>query len=218
MPILQMVTYPVEKKWKPWANTYIYYPFTSNLVDQMWNGNTGTMTWTCTFDSSTGIHVTWRSGNYVTWLSNWINNRNLFTWNVWVKAETTTQASYLIWKATAYASTQAQWVNVYSDIQIWICVGNTFYQWWVTQDQKWHNMCLVEENNTTKIYIDWNLISTQSWWTVNNVSEMQLWWWWQYGTSRACDGYIKDYIVETIAWTADEVSAYYNQTKSNYWL
>lgn len=218
MPILQMVAYPVEDKWKPWANTYIYYPLTSNLVDQMWNWNTGTMTWTCTFDNNTGIHVTWRSWNYVTGMSSGINNRNLFTWNVRVKAETTTSASFLIWKSTNSASTQAQRVNVYSNIQIWVCVGNSFYEWGVPQDQQWHNMCVVEENNTTKIYIDWTLISTQAWWTVNNASEMQLWWWWNYWSSRSCDWYIKDYIVETVARTAQEVADYYNQTKANYGL
>ena len=208
--------------WKPWENTYIYYPLTSNLVDQMWNWNTGTMTWTCTFDSSTGIYVTWRSGNYVTGLSNWINNRDLFTLNVWAKKEDNNSWSYLLWYSTPYVDTQSLNLSYWGTLNIDISFQNTSGnpKWCqITYDSNWHNWCIVFENNTEKCYVDWTLIATNSvWWSPNNVSEMQLWWWWTYWSSRSGNWYIKDYIVETVARTAEQVLSYYNQTKSNYWL
>ena len=221
MPILQMVAYPVESKWKPWANTYIYYPLTSDLVDVMWNWNTGTMTWTCTFDSSTGIHITWRSWNYVTGMSNGINNRNLFTWNVWAKKEDNNSWSYLLWYSTNLVSTQC--LNLSQrDSTLYMDVAFSWYWaalWWTMAfDTNWHNRCIVVSSNTEKVYLDWVLIATNSCWTTNNVSELQLWWWGTYWSGRSANWYIKDYIVETVARTAQEVVNYYNQTKANYWL
>ena len=207
--------------WTPWANTLIYYPLTSNLVDQMGNGNTGTMHWTCTFDSNTGIHVTWKSSNYVTWLSNWINNRNLFTLNVRWKLDSSQNWSYLLWYSTGTGSTQCLNISgwnweIHWDIRF---TDGTTSQSVITYNSNWHNYCFVCSNGTCKAYIDWVLKDTKSTSAyTNNVSTMELWWGWTYWSGRSWDWYIKDFIVETVAWSDAEISDYYNLTKSNYWL
>jgi hypothetical protein len=38
MPILQMVTYPVEEKWKPTSSTVAYYPLSDDYNDYSGNG------------------------------------------------------------------------------------------------------------------------------------------------------------------------------------
>lgn len=206
--------------WQPWANTLIYYPLTSDLVDQMWNWNTWTMHWTCTFDSATGIHVTWKSGNYVTWMSNGIANKNIFTINVRWKA--ITNRMVLIWYASNSQTTQAFCVYKWDGLEIW-CITQWWNQsdttWKISTDNNWHNYCITANWSKYDTYIDWVLLKEHfSSSPLNNISEMQLWWWGIYWNDRSWEWYIKDYIVETVAWSAGGILAYYNQTKSNYWL
>lgn len=217
----------VRPAWRPWVNTYIYYPFTSNLVDQMWNWNTWTMTWTCTFDSSTGIHVTWRSNNYVTWMSLGVNNRNTFTLNVWVKLDNTTDNwQCIIWYTSNIISNQARKLELWTS-NPWIDCVICYWGWGdnsivrpSSKDTNWHNYCLVWDGTKYQWYYDgvalWSAINTSS--ALNNISELQLWWGWVYWSWRSANWYIKDYIVETVAWTEAQVLSYYNQTKSLYWL
>ena len=208
-----------DNRWTPWANTYIYYPLTSDLKDVMWNWNTGTMNWTCTFDSSTGIHVTGRSWNYVTWMSVWVNNRNTFTINVRVKHENNGGVWYLCWYGTYNHSQAFNIAEYWWYVQAMLCNGSredrtNLY----ASDNNWHNICISWSNWTYNIYCDSILVWTTNTWTIKNISENQLWWWWSYGSSRSENCYVGRYIVETVARTAQEVADYYNQTKWNYGL
>lgn len=221
--------FEVPYSWEPDASrTLIYYPLTSNLVDQMWNWNTGTMHWTCTYDSVTGIHVTWMSSNYVTWLSNGIANRNTFTMNVWIKNETTSAPRVLLWYNSSWASAQCMYVAFESSSWInqlrwvWFFWSSWDYSviWEIWTDSNWHNLCLLATWTTYQWYIDW-----VAYWTpvsssnnMNNYPELQLWWWWNYGSSRSANWYIKDYIVENYAWSAEDITNYYNRSKSKVWL
>ena len=210
--------------WKPNANTLIYYPLTSNLVDQMWNWNTGTMHWTCTFDSSTGIHVTWKSWNYITGMSNWIANRNTFTMNVWEKLDQTGKTQCILWYNNNSPSSQCMYISHEWDGYRWVWFFWSSWSycviWNITIDTNWHNVCLLATWTSYQWYIDW-----VAYWTaalssnnMNNYSELQLWWWGAYWSNRAANWYIRDYIVETVARTDAEILNYYNTTKSNYWL
>lgn len=213
--------------WQPWANTYIYYPLTSDLKDVMWNWNTWTMHWTCTFSSATGIYVTGESWNYVTWLSIGINNRSVFTLNVWIKPNAYAyfnNVRCLLWN-------DARWNDWFSLKLEWRWPSQWFYPalasgssqmfsnssvtaWW-----SWKNVCITRDSSGNyKYYINWTVSQTWSGGVPNNYSELWLWYSNSYGTSRWATLNIKDYIVETVARNATEVSDYYNLTKSNYWL
>lgn len=210
----------------PWVNTYIYYPLTSDLVDVMWNWNTWTMVWNCTFSSTTGIYVSGESWNYVTWLSIGINNRSVFTLNVWIKPNS--YSSFNNVKMVLGNDGAAQNNFSFKIERRWpsswyypaltsgssgIFSNSTVTPWWV-----WKNLCITRDSSWWyKYYVNWNLVQTWSWWVPNNYSTMYLWYS-NYLSNRWITSYIKDYIVETVARTADGVSNYYNSTKSNYWL
>lgn len=225
MTILQMTH--LYKHWTPWANTYMYYPLTSDLKDVMWNWNTGTMHWTCTFNSSTGIHVTWKSGNYVTWMTCGIANRNTFTFLIWSKIDAVNTSNYdgILWW---YNSTSASRVSTQMENNRWsswnylqprIFYWNSGFGTDITPDTNRHLYTFTGDGTSYKIYIDGELKNSVSTSTkVNNITEFQLWWGWYFWSGRSENWYIKDYIVETVARTAQEVADYYNLTKWNYWL
>ena len=211
----------------PWSNTYIYYPLTSDLKDVMWNWNTWTMHWTCTFSSTTGIYVTGESWNYVTWLSVGINNRSVFTLNVWIKPNAYAyfnNVRCLLWN-------DAGWYDWFSLKLEWRWPSQWFYPalasgssqmfsnssvtaWW-----SWKNVCITRDSSGNyKYYINWTVSQTWSGGVPNNYSELWLWYSNSYGTSRWATLNIKDYIVETVTRTSEQVAWYYNQTKSQYWI
>ena len=211
-------------EWKPDSSrTLIYYPLTSNLVDQMWNWNTGTMHWTCTYNSSTWIYVTGRSSNYVTWLSNGIANRNVFTLCVWFRYSSLSWSSNIdniMWYANNSQTNQAFDVRTYPNNTITaVVVGRINATISNPRNSDWHNLVITADWTTYKVYDKWVLIKSESNSNaVQNYSELQLWWWWNYTSWRSANGYIKDYIVENYAWSEEEITNYYNSTKSTYWL
>lgn len=223
MPIFN-TEYKSYWEWKPWANTYIYYPLTSDLVDVMWNWNTGTMTWTCTFNETTWIRFTWTSWNYVTGMSNWIANRNTFTMNVWVKITSNSNTRCLLWYSSNTPDSQCMtlmfewWIFRW----VWFCWNSWDYSviWGIWTDTNWHNVCLVATWTSYQWYVD-NVASGNARLSsnnMNNIPSMQLWWWWYYWSWRACDGYAKSYIVENYAWSEEDRTKYYEWSKAKLWI
>lgn len=211
--------------WTPWSNTLIYYPLTSNLVDQMWNWNTGTAHWNVTFSSSTWVYVDWDNGIYVSWLSNWIANKSWpRTLNVWAKYEALKNNAELLWNSGNTISNQSMKIEIYSArtcLAIQIANGtNISWTWtgYITPDTNWHNYSITFSWSEYKRYIDWVLIATATTSTPpNNYPDMYIGDL-QYYSARRCKWYVKDYIVENKVRTASEISDYYNLTKSTYWL
>jgi len=224
---------------QPSSDTLIYYPLTSNLVDQMWHGNTGTAHWNVTFNSTTWCRVLGKNSSiYADGMSLWINWRLNFTLNFRAKYDTdSTNSSWcLVWYWTNIDTTQCfkleyfAWQspakvrmrllgNITVPTSATSVVSPTWPLLW-----EWYNYCITMNNWVCKMYGNWEHLkfSTEydsvTFSSVNNISELQLWWWWSYGSWRSANWYIKDYIVETVAWDADRISDYYNYTKSNYWL
>ena len=211
-------------EWKPDSSrTLIYYPLTSNLVDQMWNWNTGTAHWTLSYDETTWIRFTWTSWNYVTGMSNWIANRNIFTMNVWVKCTSNSNTKILLWYNSNTPSAQCMYIAYESSNLrlVWF-----FWSSWsyaivcsITTGTDWHNVCLVADWTSYKCYVD-NVLGAENTSSnnMNNYSELQLWWWWYYWSSRSCDGYAKSYIVENYAWSEEDRTNYYNWSKEKLWI
>lgn len=211
--------------WQPWANTYIYYPLTSDLVDVMWNGNTGTIHWTVNFSEETWVTVNWQSW-YVTWLTNWISNRNTYTQIFWAKWDWKIDDYWmLLWESANYNRNSA------FSFELWWSGSNYFrlYQFIgensatnmpdENYDTNWHLWITVANNWTYKTYKDAVLwADSKNSWTINNKPNMNIWWSSYYTSRREAKWKIKDYIVETVARTVQELLDYYNSTKSDYWL
>lgn len=231
---------------KPSSNTLLYYPLTSNLVDQMWNGATWVKHWNVTFNanpwSTTWCYVYGSSSIYVTWMSIWINWKSTCTMNVWTNFISKTEHWNIVWYNSNYNYGQPfkifGWNNssnvIWFNIMRWTNSSNHWTVWmyndWSLLLNSWyHNFCVTVDNLVVKFFVDWvntwimiNWVIQQSYtmpraiasWT----SECQLWRWWVYWSWRTARWYVRDYIVETVAWTERDVLNYYNKTKSNFWL
>lgn len=243
MPIINLV-YEEAKGWKPNENTYIYYPLTSDLVDVMWNGNTGVAHGNVTFKSTswsdTWCYVQWQSWIYVTGMSIGITWRTTCTLNYWANFVSQEQYAALVWHSGYYDNEEP------SKLVCDISGSNTYTRLWLKGsgwnfyftdayaypiNHWYHNYCITLDNGSLRMYLDWrpahflrnssgdyetyNAGTVQNW---SGASELQLWYWGRYWNARRSTWYVRDFIVETIPRTAQEISDYYNQTKSNYWL
>lgn len=228
--------FEVPYSWEPDASrTLIYYPLTSNLVDQMWNGNTGTAHWNVTFNATDGAtswcYVNWPSSIYVTWMSLWINSKTTCTMNVWVNFVNKTDH----WNIIGYNSNYnySQPFKIYcattNDINFQVSYGTSSSNQWavyiksdfIKQLNSWfHNYGFTINNWLVKLYVDWQLASDEVniWAVASWQSEMQIWYWWVYWTWRLAWWYARDYIVESIVWSDDDFAKYYNRSKSKVWL
>ena len=219
--------------WKPWVNTLIYYPLTSDLVDVMWNWNTGTATWNVTFNanpwSTTWCYVQWQNNIYVTGLSLWVNGKSTVTLNYWANFVSLKEYAALVWHNGNYDNQEPTKLISERGFQFLWCKWSNWNCYTDAENiplNSWyHNFGFAIDNWTIKMYIDGQKVSFKSWlysyniWTVQNwTSELQLGYWWTYWTSRTSTWYVRDYIVETIAWSEDDFLNYYNQTKKKFWL
>lgn len=209
---------------KPWVNTYIYYPFSSNLVDVQWNWNTWTIHWSVSFSEQTWITVNWWSW-YVTWLTNWIANKNTFTQIFWAKRDWKIDNYWmLLWDSSNYNTNSA------FSFELWWSGSNYFrnYQFiWndsgtsmpnENYDTNWHLRIVVANNWVYNTYKDavlrWTPYKN---WTINNKPNMNIWWSSYYTSWREAKWKIKDYIVELIPRSESDIVKYYNKTKSIFW-
>ena len=223
------------EKWEPSANTLLYYPLTSNLVDQMWNGNTWVAHWNVTFNASPGTttwcYTSWQSSIYVTWMSLWINGKSTCTMNVWVNFISKTSHWNIIGYNSNYNYSQPFKIFCWTDdnINFQVSYGTSSSNQWrvgISSDfykqlNSWfHNYWFSINNWVVKLFVDWELAkdAVNIWAVASWQSEMQLWWWWYYWSWRTATGYARDYIVETIAWSDEDFMNYYNQTKYLYWI
>lgn len=207
----------------PWANTIAYYPLDWSLNDSSGNGNNWTVNWTITYDTVGTMQVAnfWGSW-YVTIPGLWTLTWSL-TVNLWMKS---TQASAheivlvallpntdnknLSFAVDYGKATMFRWNGSTSQS----CQSNTIVNDWV-----WHNIVTTINGNTQTVYVDW--ISK---WTLSCnydiVSGIYSWFWvnikWSTGTKY--NWLLSNIIVENMPRTAQEITDYYNLTKSNYGL
>jgi hypothetical protein len=103
------------------------------------------------------------------------------------------------------------------------------FEWWdicivstmdaTTLVWSWHNIVATRISWINYLYIDNVLQWQKSWWTsLSNFNSLRILnrvWWQSWSNTWAL---MDELIVEKAWWTAQEISDYYNQTKSNYWL
>ena len=223
MPIINMVYKKKKWKWKPWANTLIYYPLNWNANDLSWNGKNGTasnITWDSWWDGGCA-YFNWNSYINIPALTNtttrtysfWVKCASnaggdfLFTWDNSDKNLTFMASSWKIntqiWKSWIWSPTR--WItNNYSNATVW--------------DNTWHHIVVTINSNVYTTYIDGvqdNSCTWSYWTTPISVNKM---WMHPNWSSDKYTGYIDNVIIESRCWSADDVSNYYNRSKSNYWL
>ena len=220
--------------WKPNANTIAYYPLTSTSTvnDLSWNSNNLTNSW-ATFWEYHGIDcsrlywnfsdswpIAYMYGN-ITWLPTWANARTYSFWcyneNSW---NTTYVETYLFqWQASTnkmvLCASSNEFVWYYWISQYW-----SSWKMWDTPIIRWQraNHIITYDWSKFEWYVNWT--SRWTWtYTINTWSnKLSIWWasenWW----FNAFNWCFSEFIVENKARSADEITNYYNSTKSNYWL
>ena len=209
--------------WKPWANTIYYLPFDTDLLDHSWNGYTFTPSW-------------WNI-SIVSWEANipvcYINNGSLdvpsstytfgsddFTVSYWVNIPTDQFSIYrwVVWFNGEWGSFVLNYEFNGGYIWSWLHSWNVGVSYPTVKDT-WIHFVTVRDGGTFTTYYNWNQYDTQ---TVTPFSV------WQGGATVFGIGrwqgvvmknlYISNFILESKARTAQEISDYYNQTKWNYGL
>lgn len=208
--------------WQPWANTVAYYPLTSNADDDSWNGY-----------NATNYGATFSETNWAYFGA--VRNRlelpnmtvgNVFTISLWAKVTSNLSwdQEFNFYYDRSYYNRNllfrysASWTDVYT--------GNNAYNQdsWTASTSPWtwwNNIILVKNWTSLNVYKNWTSIWTHTgydvsipWWsnTVCVWGTVSAW------SSGYKEWYIKDYIIENVARTAQEVADYYNLTKWNYWI
>lgn len=211
----------------PWANTIAYYPLTasSTTTDMSWNSNTLTPTWGITF-----------------WTYGWISCCSINSWMLSASISYSWPHTENIRYYETSAPTQDS-ATIIGLVRSW--APNNWHSSWVlrgrtrpsssngliailndnaahssppftVQQNVWYNICYTYNGSTAILYVNWNLSSQVSYsWSVTYwnlvISRYD-----QY--DRSPNWYLSEAIFENKVRTAQEVSDYYNLTKSKYWL
>lgn len=203
-----------EQGWQPWANTFMYLPMKTDFNDATWNNT---------------ITNTWATITTLDWISCWYFNSNRLTCSespIW-----TTDYTISVWiKANGTWNWWIIWSNhnaIYSwDVFILNYNSSKFsYEWYRNYDGTSVIASTMPTANirqhicyaNRKIYLNWTDVTSTVWsWTMLPWYPYTIWQ--KHNGGDAYLWYMSELIVETVWWTAQEISDYYNQTKSLYWL
>ena len=214
----------VRPVWKPWANTIAYYKLNWNLNDSSWNW------YNWTWANWTEKYTTLSSWIQVAEFSWWVSRvTTTFSWtpktvSVWAYKSTT------LWDAYPYDWKQIIWQNSADSWNWWIFRnvsnntilyqdGNDYVQLNdISYRDKWMHYLATVDGNVTKFYLNWEYK-----WSINKTINVNrsLWMWtspYDNNSRYTLYWYISEVILEDMGWTAQEITNYYNQTKSLYWI
>jgi hypothetical protein len=204
--------------WQPWANTMLYMPLKNDIIDYSWNNRNITInSWTVSYSSYWWIPWVefgdWTGLILASDISNVTYNSYTILCRCYMLSFNNTW-NYLCWFAMNISSSYYDCAYV-TNTGEWACYSwgdltstQNVQTWW------WHLLALTSDA-TRILYYDANPIVSGSGntYTFNYVSiGWRLDYWQRFGWS------IRDLIVENKVWTAQEITDYYNSTKSNYWL
>ena len=203
--------------WTPTSNTVVYYPLTTSTTttDQSWNGKNLTKNGTVTFGT-----YQWVNCAYFNW--SYLYNTNITTLPQWNSARTVSFYVYCTWTDKCIFT----WWNTSSDHVIGWFINNqgrfndTTYYWssfyWNTNVRNaWHNIMLISDGSTKRIYVDGVLDGSNS--STYNTSWYPLYIGYLSWANYNFVWYLWDFLIENIAWNATKVLDYYNLTKGKYW-
>lgn len=210
----------------PWANTIAYYPLTSTTTtsDMSWNNKNLTnynnvSFWTyqwvscASFNGSSQYLGLW--AKFTLW-----NTYTVLSW-YWHTASNVGMV-YCQWASSSLYPAFWAWRAYGSWTKIVMHSGSWWNNTWIVSDNssnnwKWVLWVFVFNNGTARIYenntqtVSGSLSAPWTWW-----EDFYIWMrrqWYNYFS-----GLISNLIIENKSRTAQEISDYYNLTKSKYWL
>ena len=191
---------------QPWANTVFYFPFGTDQLDHVWSASIDT-TWTqdtlwYNFSSSWEMKVV-DAPTTMRFLSAWVkynsyeNNTSQFWW---------TYEGFMLYNFRH--SEDASYDRVFQ-------ASSWMYSYMKSSQQstttwQWYHMAMWYDWTYSYWYLNWQQVWKGTWWWFT--------WWWYIKLGHWIDMTVSEYIGESVCWTAQEVSDYYDQTKANYWI
>ena len=226
MPIINMV-YKKKWKWKPWANTILYLPLESDVVDESGKGRTTSAT-SVTFTTVGGIqsaHVwtTWWISVWPSWFIDYsltegtiscLVNQSSISWNsVITEFAVSGKCKTSIWGSLSWAwKFLFGWEREFS--------APTTHSTWT-----WYNVIVTFNKTTAIMYVNGISVATKSQ-TVTNAWGTWSSSWGQYvlcsrdwpNAWQSLNWNAREIIFEDKIWTAQEVANYYAQIKGKLWI
>lgn len=225
-------TTKVRPTWRqPWVNTVAYRPLnsTTTVNDKSGNGYNLTQTWGSfgTYNGVNCFYNGWSTTGYFE-LTSWANiptgntDRTILLWAY----PTGYSSSYARCFFRYGTSSTGKWVelDISSSGKYRALSGTTVITWGTFSTSAWSLLTFTTTWNTFSLYANGVLQGSNSAGTIDTAAIsssyplrlMRL----NTSTSNSYQvrGYISEVIIENKTRTADEIAAYYNQTKSNYWL
>ena len=204
-----------ESWWRPGVNTIAYYEFNDNLEDSTENNNdlsisSGTASYQTVWNKKAfNINNDGTSTSYIEISQDLPTNLTVSVWCYFRQVTSSTYTKTLLRVQTANAL-NARICAVPSRIYFWDNVDARIDN--PTRNRRYY-ITMVRWNDWLYSYIDWSFIYKGQV-AIQNII-YNLWWWTWTGK---WDGMLSELIIESKARTAEEISEYYETTKSNYWL
>lgn len=208
---------------QPWANTLLYMPLDWNTTDYSWNSNNWTWTGTSQYNNILSWWTTkcayFNSGSAINLTSEVISWNPTYSCSCWIKTSSSWQwCLHHFWRDSYgerakllmfYAGNQRPLQDAYMiDIYVWDATTSSLWNTWIYVVYTytwWVHKCYI--NGTLYGTGSWNLNIT-SWYRKSIWSTDTNHYWYS----------LSNIIIENKVRTAQEISDYYNLTKSNYWL
>lgn len=216
--LIQKEIYPGHKGFVPWVNTRIYLPLTDNYKDVV-SWTTLSTTWAVSLVTEWWVKCTrvnwwrlyWLSSAMITWswsrtLSFWFKYNSISSsewWTAVCRWSESNYSFYSLWDNTG-VNYAFSWYSSSADIE-----SSTTLSTWVR-----YNMVATYDWSTVSIYLNWTFIWSKSVGLSTWSSDLYIWW--RPGWSCLANWYVSQVIVENKVWTAQEITDYYNMTKSDF--
>ena len=212
--------------WQPWVNTIAYYPLnsTDTINDKSWNSRNLTNNW-LTFWTYNWVDCANMTSNVYAYstdipLPSWANSRTISFWFY-----DTSRVNDTYWCAYGSHSTWNFFApRINSSRYSFMGYARDFNTSTTVSTWVWKLITVTYDWATVKYYLNWSNIwsSDLSLNTTAVGSTRKFVIWCRLDSSANPNQYVKWYmsnmILEDKARTAQDVSDYYNLTKSNYWL
>lgn len=217
-----------QQWWQPWANTLLYLPFVSDMNDHSWNWNNPTSSSNAIITTLDGVNCCFLNQWRIVLPAIWAVFNSIFTVAWWINITGTKWNGFncimASWTYGAYNAFGLTWYykTGQNDFGAWYCawasvaINTPSYSW------GWrHFLATLDANKKLVLYMNWSEVdSTTSWTPHINDNTVYIWVNTEVpnDTSRWSYCYLSDLILEDKARTAQEVSDYFDQTKSLYWI
>ena len=191
--------------WQPWVNTLAYYPLTSSSTvnDQSWNNYTLTNSWV-TFTT-----LGWVDCANFDW-SSWLYNTSFAIIGTWDFT--------LSLRGCPTSNSQWMWLFVWNSLtDVVINSVNGYIQDTSapTPLNTWTYITFTRSSWNLHIYSNWTeYVDT----AFSNDIQSNLYMWKRPNNTLYLSWWLSECIVEDRAWTATEITDYFNETKANYWI